>query len=166
MVNSKNSFFNGCPSTGARLEDRLYEHLEWSAPPRPRAHELLGEEMVQAGLEVGSTTPYGECEFSWWIYVCRRLTASVVIMGSCCGSGTALMRCGGTQKQLGETERKFVQSVNIHFLTPLRCFTEGEYRAIQVKGPHPLCSQRCGRPSSSPVFRKCINTIQTKPCFT
>ncbi|XP_011488481.1 endophilin-B1 [Oryzias latipes] len=91
------------PNPGARLEDRLYEHLEWSAPPRPRAHELLGEEMVQAGLEVGSTTPYG----------------------------TALMRCGGTQKQLGETERKFVQSVNIHFLTPLRCFTEGEYRAIQ-----------------------------------
>uniref|UniRef100_A0A3P9ML16 BAR domain-containing protein n=1 Tax=Oryzias latipes TaxID=8090 RepID=A0A3P9ML16_ORYLA len=103
------------PNPGARLEDRLYEHLEWSAPPRPRAHELLGEEMVQAGLEVGSTTPYG----------------------------TALMRCGGTQKQLGETERKFVQSVNIHFLTPLRSFTEGEYRAIQVKGPHPLCSQRC-----------------------
>uniref|UniRef100_A0A3P9LDT2 BAR domain-containing protein n=1 Tax=Oryzias latipes TaxID=8090 RepID=A0A3P9LDT2_ORYLA len=91
------------PNPGARLEDRLYEHLEWSAPPRPRAHELLGEEMVQAGLEVGSTTPYG----------------------------TALMRCGGTQKQLGETERKFVQSVNIHFLTPLRSFTEGEYRAIQ-----------------------------------
>uniref|UniRef100_A0A3B3CBF8 BAR domain-containing protein n=1 Tax=Oryzias melastigma TaxID=30732 RepID=A0A3B3CBF8_ORYME len=93
------------PNPGARLEDRLYEHLEWSAPPRLRAHELLGEEMIRAGLEVGSTTPYG----------------------------TALMRCGETQKQLGETERKFVQSTNIHFLTPLRSFTEGEYRAIQVK---------------------------------
>ncbi|XP_024119261.1 endophilin-B1 [Oryzias melastigma] len=91
------------PNPGARLEDRLYEHLEWSAPPRLRAHELLGEEMIRAGLEVGSTTPYG----------------------------TALMRCGETQKQLGETERKFVQSTNIHFLTPLRSFTEGEYRAIQ-----------------------------------
>uniref|UniRef100_A0A3P9LDZ3 BAR domain-containing protein n=1 Tax=Oryzias latipes TaxID=8090 RepID=A0A3P9LDZ3_ORYLA len=58
------------PNPGARLEDRLYEHLEWSAPPRPRAHELLGEEMVQAGLEVGSTTPYGESlsaltHFAW-----------------------------------------------------------------------------------------------------
>ncbi|RVE57451.1 hypothetical protein OJAV_G00216510 [Oryzias javanicus] len=91
------------PNPGARLEDRLYEHLEWSSPPRLRAHELLGEEMIRAGLEVGSTTPYG----------------------------TALMRCGETQKQLGETERKFVQSTNIHFLTPLRSFTEGEYRAIQ-----------------------------------
>uniref|UniRef100_M4A4A0 BAR domain-containing protein n=1 Tax=Xiphophorus maculatus TaxID=8083 RepID=M4A4A0_XIPMA len=44
----------------ARLEDRLYEHLEWSAPPRPRAHELLGDQMTQAGLEIGSNTPYGE----------------------------------------------------------------------------------------------------------
>ncbi|XP_061600373.1 endophilin-B1-like [Cololabis saira] len=91
------------PSPGARLEDRLYEHLEWSVPPRPRALELLGEEMTLAGLEMGSNVPYG----------------------------TALIRCGEAQKQLGEAERKFVQSTNIHFLSPLRSFSEGEYRAIQ-----------------------------------
>ncbi|XP_035466145.1 endophilin-B1-like [Scophthalmus maximus] len=91
------------PSPGARLEDRLYEHLEWSAPPRPRALEVLGNEMTQAGLEIGSNTPYG----------------------------TALLRCGEAQKQLSDVERKFVQSTNIHFLTPLRSFTEGEYRTIQ-----------------------------------
>nr|XP_019965345.1 PREDICTED: endophilin-B1-like [Paralichthys olivaceus] len=91
------------PSTGARLEDRLYEHLEWSAPPRPRALEVLGNEMSQAGLEIGSNNPYG----------------------------TALLRCGEVQKQLSEAERKFVQSTNIHFLTPLRSFTEGEHRTIQ-----------------------------------
>ncbi|XP_051252358.1 endophilin-B1-like isoform X3 [Dicentrarchus labrax] len=91
------------PNPGARLEDRLYEHLEWSAPPRPRAHEVLGDQMIQAGLEMGSNTPYG----------------------------MALVRCGEVQKQLGEAEKKFVQSANIHFLTPLRSFTEGEYRAIQ-----------------------------------
>ncbi|XP_043998571.1 endophilin-B1-like [Gambusia affinis] len=91
------------PSLGARLEDRLYEHLEWSAPPRPRAHELLGDQMTQAGLEIGSNTPYG----------------------------TALIRCGEAQKQLGEAERKFAECTNIHFLTPLKSFTEGEYRAIQ-----------------------------------
>uniref|UniRef100_A0A3Q2DCE1 Endophilin-B1-like n=1 Tax=Cyprinodon variegatus TaxID=28743 RepID=A0A3Q2DCE1_CYPVA len=53
----------------ARLEDRLYEHLEWNAPTRPRAHEVLGEQMTQAGLEIGSNTPYGKCchrdEVSW-----------------------------------------------------------------------------------------------------
>ncbi|KAF1374649.1 hypothetical protein PFLUV_G00231300 [Perca fluviatilis] len=91
------------PNSGARLEDRLYEHLDWSVPPRPRAHELLGDQMIQAGMEMGSNTPYG----------------------------TALLRCGEAQKQLGEAERKFVQSTNIHFLTPLRSFTEGEYRAMQ-----------------------------------
>uniref|UniRef100_A0A3B5MH32 BAR domain-containing protein n=1 Tax=Xiphophorus couchianus TaxID=32473 RepID=A0A3B5MH32_9TELE len=91
------------PSLGARLEDRLYEHLEWSAPPRPRAHELLGDQMTQAGLEIGSNTPYG----------------------------TALIRSGEAQKQLGEAERKFAECTNIHFLTPLKSFTEGDYRAIQ-----------------------------------
>ncbi|RVE61068.1 hypothetical protein OJAV_G00166910 [Oryzias javanicus] len=48
------------------------------------------------------------------------------------------MRCGETQKQLGETERKFVQSTNIHFLTPLRSFTEGGYRAIQTSKRIPI----------------------------
>ncbi|TKS86900.1 Endophilin-B1 SH3 domain-containing GRB2-like protein B1 [Collichthys lucidus] len=91
------------PNPGARLEDRLYEHLDWSVPPRPRAHEVLGDQMSQAGLEIGPNTPYG----------------------------MALLRCGEVQKQLGEAEKKFVQSTNIHFLNPLRGFTEGEYRAIQ-----------------------------------
>ncbi|XP_032357015.1 endophilin-B1, partial [Etheostoma spectabile] len=86
------------PNAGMRLEDRLYEHLDWSVPPRPRAHELLGDQMIQAGMEMGSNTPYG----------------------------TALLRCGEAQKQLGEAERKFAQSTNIHFLTPLKRFTEGK----------------------------------------
>uniref|UniRef100_A0A3B4YP26 Endophilin-B1-like n=1 Tax=Seriola lalandi dorsalis TaxID=1841481 RepID=A0A3B4YP26_SERLL len=92
------------PNPGARLEDRLYEHLDWSVPSRPRALEALGDQMTQAGLEIGSTTPYGE---------------------------SALLRCGEVQKQLSEEERKLVQSTNIHFLTPLRSFTEGEFRDIQ-----------------------------------
>ncbi|RVE63479.1 hypothetical protein OJAV_G00136650 [Oryzias javanicus] len=95
----------GSAKSRARLEDRLYEHLEWSSTPTAGSRTAGG---VRAGLEVGSTTPHGF------------------------GPGTALMRCGETQKQLGETERKFVQSTNIHFLPPLRSFTEGGYRAIQT----------------------------------
>ncbi|XP_072314202.1 endophilin-B1-like [Eucyclogobius newberryi] len=91
------------PNPAARLEDRLYEHLEWQAPPRPRSLEVLGELMTNAGLELGSNTPYG----------------------------STLVRIGETQKQLGEAERKFSQSTNIHFLTPLRGFTEEQYRAMQ-----------------------------------
>lgn len=46
--------------------------------------------------------------------------------------GSALLSCGEVQRQLSDAERKFVQSTNIHFLRPLRSFTEGEYRNIQV----------------------------------
>lgn len=46
--------------------------------------------------------------------------------------GASLLKCAEVQKQLGTAERKFVQSTNIHFLTPLRKFTEVEYKAIQV----------------------------------
>uniref|UniRef100_A0A8C5ASP5 BAR domain-containing protein n=1 Tax=Gadus morhua TaxID=8049 RepID=A0A8C5ASP5_GADMO len=88
------------PNPADRLEDRLYERLDWSALPRPRALELLGDTMTQAGVEVGPSTPYG----------------------------TSLVRCGEAQKHMGEAERQFVQSVHIHFLSPLRSFSEGEYR--------------------------------------
>lgn len=91
------------PNPAIRLEDRLYEHLEWRTPPRPHSREVLGDRMTNAGLELGSNTPYG----------------------------LALVKFGETQKQLVEAERKFAQSTNIHFLTPLRSFSEGEYRAMQ-----------------------------------
>ncbi|XP_057715301.1 endophilin-B1-like [Corythoichthys intestinalis] len=91
------------PSTAARLEERLYEHLDWPAPTRPRAQELLGEQMIQAGLEMGTNSPYG----------------------------TSLLRCGEVQKQLGEAQRKFAQSANIHFLSPLRRFGASEYKTMQ-----------------------------------
>ncbi|XP_075873768.1 endophilin-B1-like [Nelusetta ayraudi] len=91
------------PSTGARLEDRLYQHLDWRIPPRPRTHELVGDEMIQAGMEMGPNAPYG----------------------------MSLLRCGEAQKQLGEAEKKFVQSTDIHFLTPLRSFSDGEYKTLQ-----------------------------------
>lgn len=91
------------PSPTARLEERLYEHLEWRSPPRPRCLEVLGDLMTNAGIELGSNTPYG----------------------------SALVRFGETQKQLGDAEKKLAQSTNIHFLTPLRSFTEGEYNIIQ-----------------------------------
>ncbi|XP_067098813.1 endophilin-B1-like isoform X2 [Osmerus mordax] len=91
------------PNPGARMENLLYEHLDWSAPPRPCPHEVLGETMSQAGLELGSNAPYG----------------------------TALLKCGEAQRQFGSAERKFIQSTAIHFLSPLRSYTEGEYRDIQ-----------------------------------
>lgn len=47
-------------------------------------------------------------------------------------AGMSLLRCGEAQKQLGEAEKKFVQSTDIHFLSPLRSFSDGQYRVLQV----------------------------------
>lgn len=47
----------------------------------------------------------------------------------------SLLRCGEAQKQLGEAEKKFVQSADIHFLTPLRSFSDGQYKGLQVPPP-------------------------------
>lgn len=47
-------------------------------------------------------------------------------------AGTSLLRCGEAQKQMGEAEKKFVQSADIHFLSPLRSFSDGQYKALQV----------------------------------
>ncbi|XP_061750129.1 endophilin-B1-like isoform X1 [Nerophis ophidion] len=91
------------PSLAARLEDRLYEHLDWPRPLRPHAHQVLGEQMIEAGFEMGNNTPYGR----------------------------ALLRCGEAQKQFGEAQRHFVQSANIHFVTPLQHFTNCDYKVIQ-----------------------------------
>lgn len=52
------------------------------------------------------------------------------------GPGAALLRCGDVQKQLGAAERKFVQSANIHFLRPLRSFSQGGHALIQVRHAH------------------------------
>ncbi|KAK7904071.1 hypothetical protein WMY93_016678 [Mugilogobius chulae] len=69
------------PNPAARLEDRLYEHLEWRPPPRPRSLEVLGELMTSAGLELGSNTPYG----------------------------SALVKFGETQKHFTEGEYRTIQ---------------------------------------------------------
>ncbi|XP_068195240.1 endophilin-B1-like isoform X2 [Antennarius striatus] len=91
------------PNPGARLEDRLYGHLDWTVPPRPRLLESLGDQMLEAGQDMGPNTPYG----------------------------ASLLRCGRTQKLLGAAEKKFVESVCILFLNPLRRFTEVEYGVVQ-----------------------------------
>lgn len=118
----------------ARLEERLYEHLDWPAPSRPRAQELLGDQMIQAGLEMGTSSPYGEC-----MIVIATLSSTWRRQISFLCSGTSLLRCGEAQKQLGEAQRKFAQSATIHFLSPLRRFGVCEYKNMQVpRGGH-LC---------------------------
>lgn len=90
------------PNPNIRLEEFLYKALEKMPTVRPNNLELLGQCMVDAGHEFGPGTPYG----------------------------TALIRCGEAEKQLGLAERESVQSASINFITPLNDFIEGDSKTI------------------------------------
>ncbi|RVE63488.1 hypothetical protein OJAV_G00136760 [Oryzias javanicus] len=53
----------GSAKSRARLEDRLYEHLEWSSTPTAGSRTAGGG----AGLEVGSTTPHDQQSRTWGV---------------------------------------------------------------------------------------------------
>uniref|UniRef100_A0A8C4Q387 SH3-domain GRB2-like endophilin B2a n=1 Tax=Eptatretus burgeri TaxID=7764 RepID=A0A8C4Q387_EPTBU len=90
------------PNPGTRMEDFVYEKLEKKVPARQCNVELLGQFMTDAGNEFGPSTPYGK----------------------------TLIKCGETQKLLGSAEKEFVQASMMSFLTPLRNYVEGDYKAI------------------------------------
>ncbi|XP_072524962.1 endophilin-B1b isoform X2 [Salminus brasiliensis] len=90
------------PNPNVRMEEFLYEKLDRKLPTRANNHELLGECMIDAGHEFGPGTAYG----------------------------SALIKCGETEKQLGSAEKEFIHSSAINFLTPFRNFIEGDYKTI------------------------------------
>ncbi|KAM8865319.1 endophilin-B2-like isoform 4-T4 [Synchiropus picturatus] len=90
------------PNPSARIEEFLYEKLDWKAPSRVTNGELLGQYMVGAAKEFGAETPYGN----------------------------SLMMVGDCERRLGAAEREFIQTSAISFLTPLRNFLEGDWRSI------------------------------------
>ncbi|XP_053727752.1 endophilin-B2-like isoform X4 [Synchiropus splendidus] len=90
------------PNPSARIEEFLYEKLDWKAPSRITNGELLGQYMVGAAKEFGAETPYGN----------------------------SLMMVGDCERRLGAAEREFIQTSAISFLTPLRNFLEGDWRSI------------------------------------
>ncbi|XP_060722963.1 endophilin-B1b isoform X3 [Tachysurus vachellii] len=90
------------PNPNMRMEEYLYEKLDRKIPTRVNSHELLGECMIDAGHEFGPGTAYG----------------------------SALIKCGEVEKQLGGSERELIQSSAINFLTPFRNFIDGDYKTI------------------------------------
>ncbi|XP_062843507.1 endophilin-B1b isoform X2 [Trichomycterus rosablanca] len=90
------------PNLNVRVEEFLYEKLDRKIPARANSHELLGECMIDAGHEFGAGTAYG----------------------------SALIKCGEVEKELGSSEKQFIQSSAINFLTPLRNFIDGDYKTI------------------------------------
>uniref|UniRef100_A0A8C2A2Z6 SH3-domain GRB2-like endophilin B1b n=1 Tax=Cyprinus carpio TaxID=7962 RepID=A0A8C2A2Z6_CYPCA len=90
------------PNPNVRMEEFLYEMLDKKVPMRANNHELLGECMIDSGHEFGPGTAYG----------------------------SALIKCGETEKLLGSAEKEFIQSSAINFLTPFRNFIEGDFKTI------------------------------------
>ncbi|XP_051767481.1 endophilin-B1b isoform X2 [Ctenopharyngodon idella] len=90
------------PNPNVRMEEFLYEMLDKKVPTRANNHELLGECMIDSGHEFGPGTAYG----------------------------SALIKCGETEKLLGSAEKEFIHSSAINFLTPFRNFIEGDFKTI------------------------------------
>ncbi|XP_051924263.1 endophilin-B2a isoform X3 [Hippocampus zosterae] len=90
------------PNPSARIEEFLYEKLDKKVPSRDTNGELLGQYMQDAAREFGPDTPYG---------------GSLIKVGEC-------------ERRLGATEREFLHTSAISFLTPLRNFLEGDWRTI------------------------------------
>uniref|UniRef100_A0A671S231 Endophilin-B1 n=1 Tax=Sinocyclocheilus anshuiensis TaxID=1608454 RepID=A0A671S231_9TELE len=90
------------PNPNVRMEEFLYEMLDKKVPMRANNHELLGESMIDSGHEFGPGTAYG----------------------------SALIKCGETEKLLGSAEKELIQSSAINFLTPFRNYIEGDFKTI------------------------------------
>ncbi|XP_055207277.2 endophilin-B2 isoform X4 [Gorilla gorilla gorilla] len=90
------------PNPSARVEEFLYEKLDRKVPSRVTNGELLAQYMADAASELGPTTPYGK----------------------------TLIKVAEAEKQLGATERDFIHTASISFLTPLRNFLEGDWKTI------------------------------------
>ncbi|GIY16723.1 endophilin-B1 [Caerostris extrusa] len=73
---------------------------------RKREHpsnlDILGQDMIDAGADIGSGTPYG----------------------------SALIKIGQAQQRLGAAEREFVRSAMTTYVSPLKRFLEGDMKTI------------------------------------
>uniref|UniRef100_A0AAX7U4J8 Endophilin-B1 n=1 Tax=Astatotilapia calliptera TaxID=8154 RepID=A0AAX7U4J8_ASTCA len=93
------------PNPSARIEEFLFEKLDWKVPSRVTNAELLGQYMQDAAKEFDLGMPYGN----------------------------TLEKVGECEKRLGEAEKEFLQTSAISFLTPLRNFLEGDWRTISAE---------------------------------
>jgi len=94
------------PNPAARAESLLFDNIPMDKVgiknERLTNLEYLGNDMIEAGNEFGSTTPYG----------------------------SALIRVGQTEKKLGIIEKEFIRSGNEGMIAPLQRFLDGEMKNI------------------------------------
>lgn len=90
------------PNPNNRVEDFFFEKLDKKPRDRLSNLELFGVDLVEAGDDFGSGTPYG----------------------------TALIKVGHAQQRLGQAEREFIHSSAHSFIQPLRKFLDGDMKTI------------------------------------
>jgi len=102
----KNSEAVLVPNPAARLETFMFDTLPVDkigvTNTRLTNLEYLGADMIEAGNEFGTGTPYG----------------------------SALIRVGQTEQALGEIEREYIKNSHSAFIGPLGTFLEGEMKNI------------------------------------
>ncbi|KAL8606429.1 hypothetical protein ACOMHN_060334 [Nucella lapillus] len=114
------------PNPHQRMEDMVYEKLEKRRKDRMTTFETAGNCMVDAGHDFGPGTGYG----------------------------SALIKCGQAQIQIGNAEREFVGCTMNNFLTPLHNFLEGDMKTI-TKEVKILESKRLDLDAAKSRLRKC-----------
>lgn len=90
------------PNPNNRIEDFFFEKLDKKPRDRLSNLEMFGVDLLEAGNDFGSGTPYG----------------------------TALIKVGHAQQRLGQAEREFVQSAVTAYIQPLRKFLDGDMKTL------------------------------------
>ncbi|KRY90585.1 Endophilin-B1 [Trichinella pseudospiralis] len=90
------------PNPTVRMEEFFYEKLDLKKEQRMNNAELLGVALTNAGNEFGPGTPYG----------------------------SALLKVGTVQRNIGVAERDFISAAAVNVLTPLKRFIEGDMKTI------------------------------------
>ncbi|XP_071947260.1 endophilin-B1-like isoform X3 [Antedon mediterranea] len=90
------------PNPNLRVEDFFNSKLDRRPKERETNYELLGMAMIESGNDLGPGTQYG----------------------------ASLVKCGTTQKKLGQLEKDLVQTSITNYMAPLRNFLETDMKTI------------------------------------
>ncbi|KAJ7370111.1 Endophilin-B1 [Desmophyllum pertusum] len=113
------------PNQGLRAEEFVYQKLDKPKPPRLTESEALGQSMIEAGNDFGPGTNYG----------------------------SALVKCGATEKKLGEASRDLKTKSMSHYLHQLKNFLDGDMKTI-TKERRTLLAKRLDLDSCKAKVRK------------
>ncbi|XP_033104323.1 endophilin-B1-like isoform X2 [Anneissia japonica] len=121
------------PNPNLRVEDYFNSKLDRRPKERENNYELLGIAMIESGNDLGPGTQYG----------------------------AALVKCGTTQKKLGQLEKDLVNTSITNYMAPLRNFLDTDMKTIN-KEKKILESKRLDLDACKSKVRKAKSTENQK----